>query len=109
MSFYRSWTTPGIKRTIDLPLCSPRNTNLNFRRGLPKSPEVDIPILNIKYFKKIPQTLNFTIKYHKKSLQVKSDRSVNGKRHGGANFTPACCNSQSKLIIDLNRTRYDRK
>jgi len=29
---------------IIVPLCSPKNTNLNFLRGLPKSPEDDILI-----------------------------------------------------------------
>lgn len=31
---------------VYLPLCSPKNTNLNFRNGLPKSPEVDIVLVS---------------------------------------------------------------
>lgn len=67
-------TTPELKvynssreMSENLPLCSPRKTNLNFRRGLPKSPDVDMVIyfINIKFILFNPETVFSTEFYHK--------------------------------------------
>lgn len=34
---------------LDLPLCSPRKTNLNFLKGFPKSPAADMTVWNKPY------------------------------------------------------------
>lgn len=67
-------TTPELKvynssreMSENLPLCSPRKTNLNFRRGLPKSPDVDMVIyfINIKCILFNPGIVFSTEFYHK--------------------------------------------
>lgn len=67
-------TTPELKvynssreMSENLPLCSPRKTNLNFRRGLPKSPDVDMVIyfINIKCILFNPGNVFSTKLYHK--------------------------------------------
>ena len=37
-----------VIREVFPTLCSPRNTSLNFRKGFPKSPDVDMMVATLK-------------------------------------------------------------
>lgn len=56
MHTYTTFTV-NLIYTLNLPLCSPRNTNLNFLKGFPKSPAVDMTVINKpwRYFSGAPQ------------------------------------------------------